>query len=252
MEWNDFQRVREYDDWQIFVQKYRIYYVYRDNTYGMDKNVPIPVDTVLTVNQTGHTVNAWGKGMFFLPHMITVDSQNNIWLTDVALHQVFKFAPYGGDHKPLIVLGEKFVPGSDDAHYCKPTSVAVSQDTQSFFVSDGYCNSRVIKYGVTVDSRGTHIVKKITEWGKGAGPFTINKGPNSFNIPHGLALAEDKNEVCVADRENGRVQCFTLDGDFTRSIQPEEFGSRIFSVAYTKAKGELISKMFQTPTTNFG
>ncbi len=218
----------------------------------MDKNVPIPVDTVLTVNQTGHTVIAWGKGMFFLPHMITVDSQNNIWLTDVALHQVFKFAPYGGDHKPLIVLGEKFVPGSDDAHYCKPTSVAVSQDTQSFFVSDGYCNSRVIKYGVTVDSRGAHIVKKITEWGKGAGPFTINKGPNSFNIPHGLALAEDKNEVCVADRENGRVQCFTLDGDFTRSIQPEEFGSRIFSVAYTKAKGELISKMFQTPTTNFG
>ena len=80
----------------------------------------------------------------------------------------------------------------------------------------------------------------------------------------------------MADRENGRVQCFTLDGDFTRSIQPEEFGSRIFSVAYTKAKGKgyvffylacfiwtgvytkakselmLINKMFQTPRTNFG
>ena len=221
------------------------YYVYRDNTYGLDKSVPIPVDTVFTVNQTGHTINAWGKDMFFLPHMITVDSQNNIWLTDVALHQVFKFAPYGGsgDHKPLIRLGERFVPGSDDHHYCKPTSVAVSQDTQSFFVSDGYCNSRVIKYGVTVDSStGAHNVKKIMEWGKGAGPFTVNKGPNSFNIPHGLALAEDKNEVCVADRENGRVQCFTLDGEFTRSIQPEEFGSRIFSVAYTKARGKLVSK----------
>ena len=110
----------------------------------------------------------------------------------------------------------------------------------------------VIRYGVTVDSTGAHIVKKVTEWGKGAGPFTINKGPNSFNIPHGLALAEDKGEICVADRENGRVQCFTLDGDFTRSIQPEEFGSRIFSVAYTKAKGAFISRMFQTPTTNFG
>ena len=46
--------------------------------------------------------------------MITVDSQNNVWMTDVALHQVFKFGPYGGDHKPLIVLGERFVPGSDD------------------------------------------------------------------------------------------------------------------------------------------
>ena len=53
----------------------------------------------------------------------------------------------------------------------------------------------MIRYGVTVDSTGAHIVKKVTEWGKGAGPFTINKGPNSFNIPHGLALAEDRNEV---------------------------------------------------------
>jgi hypothetical protein len=30
-------------------------------------------------------------------------------------------------------------------HYCKPTAVAVSKDTNTFFVSDGYCNSRVIK-----------------------------------------------------------------------------------------------------------
>jgi len=210
-----------------------------DNTYGENKNIPIPQDTIMTVNSSGHIINSWGRNKFFMPHMITVDSKNNIWLTDVALHQVFKFPPYGGDHNPLITLGEKFVPGSDDSHYCKPTSVAVSQDTNSFFVSDGYCNSRIIKYGVTVDRNGLHQVKKLFEWGKGAGPFTITKGPNSFNIPHGLALVEDRNEICVADRENGRVQCFTLDGDFTRSIQPEEFGSRIFSVAYTKAKGQL-------------
>jgi len=208
-----------------------------DNTYGLDKDKPIPMDTILTVNATGHTINSWGKNMFFLPHMITVDKKNNIWLTDVALHQVFKFAPYGGDHTPLIALGERFVPGSDDKHYCKPTSVAVSDDTTSFYVSDGYCNSRVIKYGVTVTPSGTHEVKKLFEWGKGSGPFTVKQGPNSFNIPHGLALAEDRGEVCVADRENGRVQCFSLDGDFTRSIKPEEFGSRIFSVAYTQAKG---------------
>ena len=207
----------------------------------MDKNVPIPNNTVLTVNTSGHILNEWGANMFFLPHMITVDSKNNIWVTDVALHQVFKFAPYGGtNHKPLLTLGERFVPGSDDNHFCKPTAVAVSQDGNSFFVSDGYCNSRIIKYGVTVDSNGIHKVNRLFEWGKGAGgPFTVTKGPNSFNIPHGLALAEDRNEICVADRENGRVQCFTMDGDYTRTIQPQEFGSRIFSVAYTKAKGSI-------------
>ena len=211
--------------------------IVRDNTYGMDKNVPIPLDTVFTVNTTGHIINSWGKNIFFLPHMITVDSKNNIWMTDVALHQVFKFGPYGGNHKPLIVLGERFVPGSDDHHYCKPTAVAVSEDTNSFFVSDGYCNSRVIKYGVTVGPGGEHQVEKLLEWGQGAGPFTLTRGHNSFNIPHGLALAEDRQELCVADRENGRVQCFTVEGEFTRSIQPPEFGSRIFSVAYTPANG---------------
>ena len=59
-----------------------------DNTYGPDRDTPIPVDTVLTVNSTGHTINSWGAGIFFLPHMITVDSKNNVWMTDVALHQV--------------------------------------------------------------------------------------------------------------------------------------------------------------------
>ena len=50
--------------------------------------MPIPQATVLTVNTSGHTINSWGQNTFFLPHMITVDKQNNVWLTDVALHQV--------------------------------------------------------------------------------------------------------------------------------------------------------------------
>ena len=33
-------------------------------------------------------------------------------------------------------LGEKFVPGNDASHFCKPTDVAVMED-DSFFVSDG-------------------------------------------------------------------------------------------------------------------
>ena len=80
----------------------------------MERDKPIAFDTVVTVNSTGHTINSWGKDLFFLPHMITVDSENNIWMTDVALHQIFKFAPYGGDHKPLLTLGTRFQPGSDD------------------------------------------------------------------------------------------------------------------------------------------
>lgn len=53
--------------------------------------------------------------------------------------------------------------------------MAVSKDTNTFFVSDGYCNSRIIKYTVTVAADGKHEVSKAKEWGKGAGPFSITK-----------------------------------------------------------------------------
>ena len=45
-------------------------------------------------------------------------------------------------------INVRFEPGSDETHYCKPTSVAVTDDGNTFFVSDGYCNSRIIKYKV--------------------------------------------------------------------------------------------------------
>ena len=68
--------------------------------------------------------------------------------------------------------------------------------------------------------------------------MTLLTGPYSLNVPHGLTLAEDKNLICVADRENGRVQCFnTESGKFVKSIQPPEFGSTIYSVAYAKNTG---------------
>ena len=51
---------------------------------------------------------------------------------------------------------------------------------------------------VTVEQgSGRHQVQKVTEWGRGAGPFTLKPAAYNFNIPHGLALAEDKNEVFV-------------------------------------------------------
>ncbi len=54
--------------------------------------------------------------------------------------------------------------------------MAVSKDTNTFFVSDGYCNSRIIKYTVSLmPATGKHEVNKVTEWGKGAGPFSITQ-----------------------------------------------------------------------------
>jgi hypothetical protein len=57
-------------------------------------------------------------------------------------------------------LGRKLEPGSSDGEFCKPTSVAVLPSGE-FFVADGYCNSRIIKY--------TKSGVKLAEWGDKSG-----------------------------------------------------------------------------------
>lgn len=71
---------------------------------------------------------------------------------------MFKVSSDGRD-RVLLALGEAFVPGSDSDHFCKPTDVAVDPQTGSVFVSDGYCNARILKFS----SQG----KYLNEWGAG-------------------------------------------------------------------------------------
>lgn len=68
---------------------------------------------------TGEVLTSWGEDMFFMPHMITVDQGGNVWLTDVGLHQVFKYSAEG---KLLLTLGKKLEPGTGSS-FCKPTQV---------------------------------------------------------------------------------------------------------------------------------
>jgi len=103
-----------------------------------------------------------------------------------------------GEDKPSLVLGEAFVPGNGDGHFCKPTDVAVASNGD-FFVADGYCNSRVMKF----DKEG----KLLTKFGRKNAGFPAGNG--QFNVPHSITLIEDLDLVCVADRENERIQCFS-------------------------------------------
>lgn len=157
---------------------------------------PIAVATVSVIDgATGALLNHWGAGRFIMPHGLTVDHQGNIWLTDVGLHQVFKFTPEGG---LLLTLGEHGVAGTDRAHFNLPTDVAVLRDG-SFYVSDGYKNTRVMKFAA--DGRFEF------EWGvKGS-------GPGEFNLPHGIAV-DAQGRVYVCDRTNSRIQVFDAKGAF--------------------------------------
>lgn len=53
-----------------------------------------------------------------------------------------------------------------------------------------------------------------------------------------MTLASDLGLLCVADRENGRVQCFKTDnGTFHSQYHSGIVGDRLFSVAYAPVNG---------------
>ncbi|GMT02123.1 hypothetical protein PENTCL1PPCAC_24297, partial [Pristionchus entomophagus] len=166
-----------------------------DESNRMDGKVaPIANSTIAIINATtGQVLEEHGENLFFLPHGLSIDSEGSIWVTDVGSHQIHKL---GADYKPVLTLGEKLVPGTDGAHFCQPTDVAVAKNG-IFFVADGYCNSRVVKF----DRNGNVLaVFEAPDDSLGSSPFLI---------PHSLALIEDLNLLCVADRENERVQCYS-------------------------------------------
>lgn len=195
------------------------------------KNRPIKANCIVVYNSAGQVIRQFGKDMFFMPHGISVDDKLNVWVTDVGLHQVMRFPP-NSDQADL-VLGQRFQPGKGDNLFCKPTDVEVLS-TGEFFISDGYCNSRILKYnkaGTLIREFGS---SSIATFG------TAEPGSGTFNVPHSMTLAEDKGLLCVADRENGRIQCFDLDGNFQLMIHSPEFGDRIFAVSYCRLHGGLL------------
>jgi len=92
-----------------------------------------------------------------MPHGLTLDADNNVYVTDVAMHQVFRFSHHNRG-QPSLTLGNRFQPGPDDQSFCQPSDVAVRKDG-SFYISDGYCNARIKYY-----SKDGALLK---QWGKG-------------------------------------------------------------------------------------
>src|SRR5688572_1938150 len=166
----------------------------------------ISSETVLILDaQTGELLDSWGAKMFVMPHGLTIDQEDNLWLTDVGLHQVFKFDRTGN---LLMALGERGIPGEDSTHFNMPTDVAVAPDG-SFYVSDGYRNSRVIKFSADGDY--------ITSWG------SYGTEPGKFDVPHSIAL-DSQGRVYVADRGNARIQIFDEVGQFIEEWKGSSLG----------------------------
>ena len=87
---------------------------------------------------------------------------------------------------------------SDDKHFGRPTDIAWLPDG-TFFISDGYVNTRVVKF----DKNG----KFLMTWG------TKGNGPGQFDLPHSIDI-DAQRRVYVADRSNSRIQIFDENGKY--------------------------------------
>ena len=156
---------------------------------------------VMVFDREGRLIESWEQWnhLFSHPHHIMInpyDPDKHVWIVDAGSDQVFKFT---NDGKELVmVLGESRVPGDDQTHFRTPTGIAFLP-TGDFYVSDGYINTRVVKFS----KDGNYLM----EWGK---PGT---GPGEFNTVHAIAV-DAKGRVYVADRGNSRIQVFDPNGNY--------------------------------------
>lgn len=158
------------------------------------------------VNKQGKMVDSWEQhnALFVRPHRVLIspyDPEKHVWLVDDGAHKVYKFT---NDGKKLVASwGEFRVAGNDETHFGRPTDIAWLPDG-AFFVSDGYTNTRVVKF----DKNG----KFVLTWGQKGTPPNETR-PGYFNTVHAIAI--DKNRrVYVADRANSRIQIFDENGKF--------------------------------------
>lgn len=148
---------------------------------------------ILCFNRNGKFLRSWGDNIIGMAHGLRVDRDDNIWVTDIKHHTVFKFSPKG---KLLLALGKVDQPGTGTDQFNKPTDIAFGAKGE-IYVSDGYGNSRVMKFAPNG--------KFLMQWGK------PGKGPGEFDTPHSI-LVDRKGRVIVGDRENDRVQIFDGQG----------------------------------------
>src|SRR5439155_23091621 len=171
-------------------------------------------------DKNGTFIKEIGKGYygFEFAHSVRVDKDDNIWTVDEGANLVTKFSP---DGKVLMVIGRRppavdgpvVTPGPNPPAQkyilCRPSDVGFDPQ-DNIFISDGYCNNRVVKY----DKNGRFLAQNGSE--------KVGKGENEYNLPHGLQVDHQGN-VYVADRGNARY--VVLDNNLKWKTAYTQYGS---------------------------
>jgi DNA-binding beta-propeller fold protein YncE len=165
-----------------------------DNVWVFNRG-PHPV---IQFDKNGNMLRSWQEVPVTSSHGIRVDREGNVWAVDVKGHTLFKFTPEG---RLLQVTGAPMKrAGTNETKdaFNEPTGVAFAANGD-YYVSDGYVNSRIIKFNKDGEF--------LTQWG------SKGSGDGEFNLVHDVAV-DEQGRVYVADRTNARVQVFDANGKF--------------------------------------
>ena len=194
---------------------------------------------VLEFDENGKFVQAWGGPSDAyewpdLEHGITVDAKDHVWVT--GSNPIFPSgSPRSDDMLLKLTTKGRLISqfgrrdqsgGNKDTRNVKmPCEVFVHRKTNEAFVADGYGNRRVVVFDAD-----TGAFKRM--WGafgnmpldpppRGQQPATAREtegpGPQQFGTVHGVKVSND-GFVYVADRNNQRIQVFTLDGKYLNQV----------------------------------
>ncbi|MDC0034978.1 hypothetical protein OAJ44_01275 [Chloroflexi bacterium] len=185
---------------------------------------------ILIYSQDGDLIQSW-FGNFTDAHGITVvneDGNDYLWIADNGSKRLPEFSyeyPPGAENKSGMVRkydlsGKSTLDLSSPDHMdyehirYSPTSIAVDEmrfgGSGDVWVSDGYGASLVHKF----DALGKYILS-----------IDGLEGSGHFSCPHGIIIDRRKTnpELYVADRANGRIQVFNLNGDYLRTFGEDLF-----------------------------
>ena len=153
---------------------------------------------ILAFDMRGTLLRSWGKGDFTLPHSLRIDPEGNVWAVDAGASLVIKYSP-AGQKLLTLVVGQAPDTGSP---FRGATDVAFAPNGH-LLIADGYGNARIVEY--------TAVGQRVREWGR------PGIGPGEFHLPHAIQISRD-GIVYVADRENGRIEEFNMQGKFLNEI----------------------------------
>jgi len=160
-------------------------------TYLLHRNPKL--DPVVAMDGKGRILRSWGRGLYTNPHSIRIDPDGNLWTVDSGSSVVLKFSPQG-EQLLRFEVGE--IPTA--ARGSRGAADIAFAPGGRLFIADGYGNARVLEY--------TAQGRRVREWG------SAGSGPGQFHLPHGLAARDGI--IYVADRQNGRLQRFNLEGRY--------------------------------------